>query len=99
MIFLTNLLLCYWCICYIIAVPEPLVLGSNDGHLALRLHFEAEHTNVLLIQVEVLQGCLFDTEVERMNVELILQEKPVSLVIETGISSLMIIFAELFFRF
>ena len=42
---------------------------------------------MLLIQVEVLQGCLFDTEVERMNVELILQEKPVFLVIETGISN------------
>ena len=30
--------------------------------------------------MEVLQGCLTETEVERMNVELILQERPVSLV-------------------
>ena len=58
-----------------------MVVGS--GHLALRLHLEAEHTNVLIIQVEVLQGCLMEAEVERMNVELILQEKPIQLVINT----------------
>ena len=55
-----------------------------DGiHLAVRLHLEAEHTNVLIIQVEVLQGCLMEAEVERMNVELILQEKPIQLVSNT----------------
>ncbi len=67
----------------IVAVSEPLVVGSSDGNLALRLHFEAEHTNVLIIQIEVLQGCLMETEIDRMNVELVLQEKPISLVILT----------------
>lgn len=65
-------------------VPDPVVVGSNYGILALRLHFEAEHTNVLIIQVEVLQGCLTETEVERMNVELILQERPVSLILASA---------------
>ena len=59
------------------AIPDATVISSRYGQLALRLHFRAEHTNVLVIQAEVLQGCLTETEIETMDMSLVLQERPV----------------------
>lgn len=60
------------------AVPKPVVVGSNHGELALRLHFQAEHSNVLVVQVEVLQGSLTEVEVLDLQAELILEDRWVS---------------------
>ena len=62
-----------------VAVPPPVVIGSDGGLLALRLQFEAEHSNVLLVKIEVLQGCLTETVLEHVRVELV-QEKPFPMV-------------------
>lgn len=59
------------------AIPDATVISSRYGQLALRLHFRAEHTNVLIVQAEVLQGCLTETEIETMDMSLVLQERPV----------------------
>lgn len=40
------------------------------GELALRLHFEAEHSNVLLVTAELLNGCLTTCEVVYMDMAL-----------------------------
>lgn len=58
-------------------IPDTTVVSTAYGHLALRLKFRAEHTNVLIVQADVLQGCLVETEVEKMDMQLILQERPV----------------------
>ena len=60
-----------------VAIPDTTVVSTAYGHLALRLKFRAEHTNVLIVQADVLQGCLVETEVEKMDMQLILQERPV----------------------
>ena len=55
---------------------------ANDGELVARLHFEAEHTNVLVVTVELLNGCLASTEIESMTAKVInpvIPEFPVSL--------------------
>ena len=59
------------------AIPDATVISSRYGQLALRLHFRAEHTNVLIVQAEILQGCLTETEIETMDMSLVLQERPV----------------------
>lgn len=61
------------------AVPHPVVVGSEGGLLALRLQFEAEHSNVLLVKIELLQGCLTETVLEHVKVELV-QAKPYKMV-------------------
>lgn len=61
----------------VLAIPDATVISSRYGQLALRLSFRAEHTNVLVIQAEVLQGCLTETEIETMDMSLVLQERPV----------------------
>lgn len=58
-------------------VPDPVIVGSDNGQLALRIHCEAEHSNVLVVKVELLQGCLTETTVERMKVELVIQDRPI----------------------
>ena len=35
--------------------------------MAFRLHFEAEHSNVLIVTVELLTGCLSPIEVTNIN--------------------------------
>ena len=52
-------------------VPRPVVVSCNDGELALRLHFEAEHTNVLVVSAELLNGCLASAEIEKMTAEVV----------------------------
>lgn len=52
-------------------VPLPVVVGSDDGSLALRLHFEAEFSNVLVVTVELLNGCVLKAEVLAMQLELL----------------------------
>lgn len=52
-------------------VPHSVVVAANDGELAARLHFEAEHTNVLVVTVELLNGCLASTEIETMTAMII----------------------------
>ena len=44
--------------------------GVKPGEVAFRLHFEAEHSNVLVVTAELLTGCLTPVEiisVVRMN--------------------------------
>ena len=53
-----------------------MVVAANDGELAARLHFEAEHTNVLVVTVELLNGCLASTEIENMTAKIITPTMP-----------------------
>lgn len=53
------------------AVPNAVVVSSPGGELALRLHFEAEHSNVLVVTAELLNGCLSKCEVLTMKMELL----------------------------
>lgn len=53
------------------AVPNAVVVSSPGGELALRLHFEAEHSNVLVVTAELLNGCLSTCEVLAMKMELL----------------------------
>ena len=58
-----------------------MVVAANDGELVARLHFEAEHTNVLVVSVELLNGCLASTEIETMTAKVVnphIPEFPVS---------------------
>ena len=58
-----------------------MVVSANNGELAARLHFEAEHTNVLVVTVELLNGCLASTEIESMTAKIVnpvIPEFPVS---------------------
>lgn len=48
-----------------------MVVSSPGGELALRLHFEAEHSNVLVVTAELLNGCLSTCEVLAMKMELL----------------------------
>ena len=48
-----------------------MVVSSPGGELALRLHFEAEHSNVLVVTAELLNGCLSKCEVLTMKMELL----------------------------
>ena len=41
--------------------------GVKAGEVAFRLHFEAEHSNVLIVTAELLTGCLSPVEVISMN--------------------------------
>jgi hypothetical protein len=62
-------------------VPSSVVVAANDGELVARLHFEAEHTNVLVVTVELLNGCLASTEIETMTAKVVnphIPEFPVS---------------------
>ena len=62
-------------------VPPSAVISCNDGQLAVRLHFEAEHTNVLVVTAELLNGCLASAEITAMTVEIVnpgIPEFPVS---------------------
>lgn len=58
-------------VCPYTGVPQSVVVAANDGELAARLHFEAEHTNVLVVTVELLNGCLASTEIENMTAKII----------------------------
>jgi hypothetical protein len=54
-------------------VPNSVVVschGARSGELALRLHFEAEHSNVLIVTAELLNGCLTTCEVAHMEMSL-----------------------------
>lgn len=59
-------------------VPNSVVVGclgnskynTKPGELALRLHFEAEHSNVLIVTAELLNGCLTTCEVLHMDMSL-----------------------------
>ncbi len=59
-------------------VPDSVVVGCSEnkeyntkpGELALRLHFEAEHSNVLIVTAELLNGCLTTCEVLAMDMTL-----------------------------
>lgn len=44
---------------------------SPQAELVLRLHFEAEHSNVLVVTAELLNGCLAHAEVDDLKLELI----------------------------
>ena len=64
-------------------VPDSIVLGchgsesgAKPSELALRLHFEAEHSNVLIVTVELLSGCLTQVEVHEMNLCLLFEGVP-----------------------
>lgn len=41
--------------------------GVKPGEVAFRLHFEAEHSNVLIVTAELLTGCLSPVEVTNIN--------------------------------
>ena len=60
----------------IVGVPQSVVVAANDGELVARLHFEAEHTNVLVVTVELLNGCLASSEIEAMTVKVVNPEVP-----------------------
>ena len=66
------------------------MIGSDRGLLALRLQFEAEHSNVLLVKIEVLQGCLTETVLDHVRVELV-QEKPFPMV--AGLTPIIVLFS------
>ena len=61
--------------CIPAAVPDSVVVschsdthnGVKPGEVAFRLHFEAEHSNVLLVTAELLTGCLSRVEVLSVN--------------------------------
>ena len=49
--------------------PPIQVVQSDDGALVLRLHFDAEHSNVLLIGIENMVGSLTQTEILSLQLE------------------------------
>ncbi|KAI6647289.1 hypothetical protein LOD99_12286 [Oopsacas minuta] len=49
--------------------PPKQVIQSDDGILVLRLHFDAEHSNVLLIGIENMVGSLSRTEIVSLQLE------------------------------
>ena len=49
--------------------PSKQILQSDDGDIAMRLHFDAEHSNVLLIGVEKMVGPLTQTEILSLKLE------------------------------
>lgn len=59
-------------------MPDSVVVGclaNNEyevkpGELAVRLHFEAEHSNVLVVTAELLNGSLTTCEVLAMDMTL-----------------------------
>ena len=73
-------------LCSIPVVPETTVvccLGNPQGgvkaaEVVLRLHFEAEHSNVLLVSTELLNGCLTSTDIVAMEMSLISEGQVVS---------------------
>ena len=52
------------------------MVSSPRGELVLRLHFEAEHSNVLVITAEILNGCLAHTNLQEISVELVPDNLP-----------------------
>ena len=52
------------------------MVSSPRAELVLRLHFEAEHSNVLVVTAELLNGCLAHTEVDDLKLELIPDNYP-----------------------
>lgn len=54
-----------------VAVPDSVVVSClrderqsiKQGEVAFRLHFEAEHSNVLIVTAELLTGCLTPVEI------------------------------------
>ncbi len=57
-------------------VPDPIVVASQRGELALRLQFEAQHSNVLVVTAELLNGCLAHTVITTMSMELLPDQHP-----------------------
>lgn len=68
-VFIATLYMLY--INHYTGVPQSVVVAASNGQLAARLHFEAEHTNVLVVTVELLNGCLASTEIENMTAKII----------------------------
>ncbi len=75
----------------LIVVPDSIVVGCQGSEvsgvtpteIAFRLHFEAEHSNVLIVTAELLNGCLAKVEVHRMTMCLVqdgLPHHPVSII-------------------
>lgn len=72
------------CTCLHLVVPDSVVVGcqgseatgARPSEIALRLHFEAEHSNVLIVTAELLNGCLAQVEVHSMSMALILDGNP-----------------------
>lgn len=70
------------CVLFLV-VPDSVVVGClgnehgkvKPGELALRLHFEAEHSNVMIVTAELLNGCLTRCEVLAMKMVLQTNEK------------------------
>ena len=51
--------------------------GVQSGEVAFRLHFEAEHSNVLIVTAELLTGCLTPVEIINVNrMELVTEHTP-----------------------
>ena len=73
------------CVCILSDVPDSVVVGcqANDeyevkpGELAIRLHFEAEHSNVLVVTAELLNGSLTTCEVLAMDMTLMAEKEKV----------------------
>ena len=49
--------------------PPKQVIQSDDGVLVLRIHFNAEHSNVLLVGIENMVGSLSRTEIVSLQLE------------------------------
>ncbi len=54
-----------------VGCPGSEATGATPSEIALRLHFEAEHSNVLIVTAELLNGCLAKVEVHRMSMCLV----------------------------
>ena len=70
--------------------------GVKPGEVAFRLHFEAEHSNVLVVTAELLTGCLTPVEViSVVRMGLVTEHTPDG----PQLVSLMVKFVHTMFRF
>ena len=58
------------------AIPAALMVSTKDHVAVFRLSFEAEHSNVLIVIVELLKGARCSVEVENIEMTLMSQASP-----------------------
>ena len=53
-----------------IAIPKDLIVSSSNQIAPFRLSFEAEHTNVLIVTVELLKGSKWWVQIQDLSLSL-----------------------------
>jgi mucosa-associated lymphoid tissue lymphoma translocation protein 1 len=53
-----------------LTIPKELIVSSSNQIAPFRLSFEAEHTNVLIVTVELLKGSRWSVQIHQLSLEL-----------------------------